>query len=400
MCNFAAALGMALLLAPDPAPANSTAADAVTLRDGKVVLGQVVEPSPRGTLQVLVRRDWAEASLPERARRWQSAEAGTLRRAVSERKDRLAHWREERESNAAKDDVILGWIDRENLRLSDPAGLPRSTLLLVKLNRGEVRSIVRRPKSSARLLRQGWLTGFKNVEAMPLQTLKDALEDRGFAVGGEGEVAIDRLLPLSSETEAQWLARRAATEVSIDPGLRFLRKDSLVIPEPAPGQPLELGAAASILGDIARLLDDKPRDPLDDRLREVAARGRIGAVVTRLEIDPDLTTVSVESTLFVRGGKGWSPAGSRAATVRLDDLGAAAGKDIADDPQVKTIFKVFDALGPGLVSEDLKRRSLSVGAATQKALGQVRSSSAEDLSALAFPVNESAEPPARPGRNP
>ncbi len=86
-------IGLAALAAGHP---PETAADAVTLRDGSVVLGQVVEPSPRGMLTVLVRRAWAEAKLPGRAARWEEAEAPTLRRARTARRERLAAWKRDR----------------------------------------------------------------------------------------------------------------------------------------------------------------------------------------------------------------------------------------------------------------------------------------------------------------
>ncbi len=54
----------------------SSAADRITLRDGSVVLGVVnaTTPGPRGAVEFLVRREWAEKALKS-ARR-----AGTVRR--------------------------------------------------------------------------------------------------------------------------------------------------------------------------------------------------------------------------------------------------------------------------------------------------------------------------------
>ena len=95
------------------------------------------------------------------------------------------------------------------------------------------------------MLRQGWLSGFRDVETMKLADLKEALAGRGFAAdAGNGEpVAIDRLLPILPETDEQWLARRAATEVTSDTGLRFIQVQNLLLPEPLPGQLLTMDAA-------------------------------------------------------------------------------------------------------------------------------------------------------------
>ncbi|SIO61186.1 hypothetical protein SAMN05444166_6671 [Singulisphaera sp. GP187] len=365
-----------------------TAADEITLRDGQVLHGQVVEPAPRGTLVVLIRRAWAEAELPDWYARWKSVEAPSLRRARAQRLDRLSAWRRSRAPFANADDAILAWIDREVARLSVQKPSSESTLMSVKLNRGEVRSVVRRPRSSARLLQLGWRSGFPRVETMPLDRLVESLEGRGFAAEGVAPVSLDRLLPEPVETETQWTTRRAATEVATDPGLKFVRTGSVLLPEPEPGQPLAVGGALSALSDLTRLLEDRATDPLAEALGKIAARGRIGALVTQLEISPDLTAVRVQSTLWVRRAERWLPAGSRNALVRPDALAANAGAPLAEDPQVKGLFNLVESIGLGQVSDDVKKRSLNIGAATQKALGQVRSMMLEELNGLVLPVNE------------
>lgn len=385
-----------LALAAADAPAVETAADVVTLRDGKVVLGQVVEPAPRGTVLLMVRRAWAEAEVPGWYAGWLKLEEPNVRRARLQRLSRLRTWRRSRAPFANADDAILGWIDRETARLSDERADSEAKLMLVRLGRGEVRSVVRRPPASARALRRGWLAGFPDVERMPLERLNDALEGRGFAAGGETEVSVENLLPLAAETEADWATRRAATEVTTDPGLKFVRTGPTLLPEPEPGQPLELGGAAAALGDLARLLEGQATDPLAEALGKVAARGRIGAVVTELEIPPDLTVVRVRSTLWVRRAERWSPVGARAAEVRPEALGANAGAPLADDPQVQGAFKLVEALGLGPVPEDVKKRSLNIGAATQQALRQVRAQSLDDLNRFALPVHEPNAPVAKP----
>jgi hypothetical protein len=132
-------------------------------------------------------------------------------------------------------------------------------------------------------------------------------------------------------------------------------------------------------------------------LSPLAARARAGAVVTQLEIQPDLSSVGVESTLWARGpGNRWVAVGFRNATVRPEDLARDAGRDLAEDPQVKGAFKVAEMLGLGAVSPEIKNRSLKIGAATEKALGMARTSFNQYLDLLALPVLAPAlEQPAR-----
>ncbi len=376
---------------PVAAPPPDTAADVATLRDGTVVLGQIAEAPPRGLFLMYVRRAWAEANLADKAKQWEAGSALELKRANEARRDRLAAWRRERtkENAPGQEDRIGRWLDQQ---LDLPGEPPPAPLLVVGLKRAEIKSVVRRPKATTRMFRQGWLSGFRDVETMKPAELKDALAGRGFAAdaGGDEPVAIDRLLPLLPETDEQWLARRAATEVTSDPGLRFIQVQSILMPEPLPGQPLTMDAAKAMLANLAPLLEDKPVDPLTAQLREVAARGRIGAVVTQQEMSPALDAVRITISLLVRNGQRWSKAGSKTASVRADALRPGDGNDLAQDPQIGAVFQVFESIGFGLPA-DVKQQSLNIGAATRTALGMARGAFSERLAAMALPIEGGKE---------
>jgi hypothetical protein len=380
-----------LALAAPPRQAPSTTADTVILRDGQVALGQIVEPAPRGKVVLLVRRRWAQSQLPEWAKRWETAEAAWVKRARHERRERLIAWRKERTPQAARGDAILAWLDSEIDRLADDAHVAPSPLMAVQLGRADVRTVARRAPDLGRLLRLGWQAGFDDVEIMPIDELKQALEGRGFAIRGSDTVGLEDLLPIMPEADAHWQLRRAATEVANDSGLRFIRFQSLVLPEGGNAAQLDGAMLISTLKDI---LGDKPAsDPLESALRDVGAKGRAGAVVTRLELAPDFSSVAVETTLWVQQTRDqWVPAVSRSASVRPDALGPDAGKPLAADPQVKAALGIVDALGLGQVSPELKERSLNMGAATQQALGIARAALDRDLDTLELSLNPRPTP--------
>jgi hypothetical protein len=390
MITWSLALGFLVVLQAKPAATPETAADLVTLRDGSAVLGQLAESAPRGPLVVVVRRAWAEANLPDRAKRWEAAEGPELRRGYQLRRDRLAAWRRERVKEPGRSDRIGQWLDDELDRMAPPGDPPAAPLLVVTLKRAEVKSVVRRTRTAARMLRQGWLSGFRDVETMKLADLKSALEDRGFVVGSEEPVAIDRLLPNLPETEEHWLTRRAATEVLNDAGVRFIQVENLLMTEPSPGQALTRDGALAMVSSLAPLLEGKPVDPLSDQFRAVAARGGVGAVVTRQEMSPGLDAVRITISLWVRGGDRWSKAGSKTASVRADVLRPGDGDDLAHDPQIGAVFQVFESIGFGF-SPEVKQQSLNIGAATRKALGMARTQFSESLAALELPINRVAE---------
>jgi hypothetical protein len=397
MVGHAVLVGLLLIGADGPRAATvETAADRITLRDGSVVLGLVtsVVQDPRGPVEFLVRRGLAERACPEQLRAWDRSTSATARLAVGKRRHRLEAWRRERAPSVGANDRIIRWIDHELTRSAGRGGLEPSILVNARVPRNEVRRLERRPAREERLLRLAWLCVLPEPESMPLDELKDALAARGYEIENVGRTqpaALDQLLPTPPEPEPAWLARRAATELAVDSDLRFIRFEDTVIADTGAGQPLAGVGLSTAFSEIQRLLDlDQGRrtDPLAEKLDAVAARGRIGAVVTRLEISPDLSAVTVQSTLWIRGGGRWVPFTSRTATVRPDDLGREAGKNLEADPQVQGAFRIVELLGLGAVAPEIKDRSLRIGAATERALGMARSALHGDLDALALPVLE------------
>jgi hypothetical protein len=395
------------LVGTEPArdrPADS-ATDWITLRDGSVVRGLVTASTPgaRGSVEFLVRRAWAEQAVKEHLRRWDRATGAAAQLALAQRRERLSAWRRERAAGAGDNDRILPWIDRELARLAPGGKNGRSYLVPARVSRNEVRELVRSPAGVERLLRLAWLSEIPEPESMSVAELKNALDGRGYDVQGAAQkqpAALDRLLPPSPEPELFWLGRRAATELTVDSDLRFVRFQDRVIPDSGAGQLTNGVGLSTALSELKRLLDPDQApaaDPLTEKLKAVAARGRSGAQVTRLEIQPDLSSVTVESTLWVRNGERWLPFGSRTATVRPDDLPPDAGKDFQEDPQIKGALKIVEALGLGAIPAEVKGRSLRIGAATDKALGMARSAFNQDLESLALPLLEPSNDEPAPG---
>ena len=229
------------------------------LRDGSVALGLVtsVAAGPRGGLDLLVRRDWADKHVESWAKRWSRAIEQGTKLAVRQRRDRLRSWRRERAANAPADDRIIAWIDEELKRLDDPAPISSRTLMPVHLSRQRYTQPGPCSPASNRLLQLGWLCGLKDVETMPLDDLKDALEGRGFAAEGEHTPSLTGLLPLLPEPDLRWLARRAATELAVDPDLRFIRYQGMVLPDVKTGQPFGGLNLSTALSEITKLLDPR-----------------------------------------------------------------------------------------------------------------------------------------------
>ncbi len=89
-------------------------ADAITLRDGVPLLGQVAERSPGGVLTVRVRRAWAEANVPDWYALWHRLEIPVQERVLGERRNRLEQWQRDRQRGEppGRADRLLAAIER------------------------------------------------------------------------------------------------------------------------------------------------------------------------------------------------------------------------------------------------------------------------------------------------
>jgi hypothetical protein len=372
-------------LRPKGGAEDKSVADRVRLRDGEELFGRVDESSPGAALTILARRELVRTTLPDWTKRWEDAEREATAGAVRQRRERLAGWRRDRPAEAAAGDRITAWLDRELSESSGPVA--PSHLIAIRLGRGDVAAVERRSESAAQVLRWAWLLGLADPETPPLARLKDSIAGRGMTREGDEPIALDRLLPPGFEPADRWLLRRAATEVLSAEGLRFIRFGNTILPEPVPAQPLDPMTGATLVeGTIRDVLGVKVPDPLPSRLRAVAARGRVGMMVTSVGIAPDLGSVSAEATLYYRRGSDWGRGVWRAQGLQVVSVPPVVGSLVAGDPQVNAVMDLTDLIGAGFVSPELKERGLVVGTNLGGAIVLARTALVRSLAGLAFEV--------------
>ncbi len=419
---------------PKEDTAAKTVADRVVLRDGKSLLGQLVESSNDGLLTLVARRDLVRRTLPNWAGAWEAAEQATSAAALQQRRERLVAWRRDRRADSASGDRVTRWLDRELGRDAGTGSQP--TLMAIRVDRNDVSAIERRSDSAAQILRAAWVLGLADPETIAPATLRELVAGRGMNLTDDASIAIDRLLPPLLEREDHWLLRRAATEALYDNGLRFIGFGSNILPEPIPGHPIDPSAGIALVEGVirdvlgagsvnslplgngglaargrslltipipgnaldlaagARVAEGAVRgvlaagqaDPLQSKLEAVAARGRTGMILTRIILAADLATASAESTLFYNNGSNWDRAVWRSQSLEVGSVPPVVTELVGADPQVKAVMNLIDSIGAGFVTPEMKERGLAVGTTVGGAVVLARTALVRALTELAFDV--------------
>ena len=141
-------------------------------------------------------------------------------------------------SGVGPDDRIVPMDRSRDEPHGESGDLARSTLVSVRLPRGEVRELTQRPVDRPAIAPPGLAERVTRSRDDAAGRIEGCTRSAGYAPDAAGKTPpapLDRLLPPVPETEAVWRGRRAATEVAIDPGLRFLRFQDMVIPDAQPG---------------------------------------------------------------------------------------------------------------------------------------------------------------------
>ena len=160
-------------------------------------------------------------------------------------------------------------------------------------------------------------------------------------------------LPPSTSTAGSYVVPRPSR--LYDDGLRFIAFGNTVLPEPLPGQPLDRGAGMALVeGTIRDVLGVGGANALPTRFREVAVRGRVGMIVTRIAVAGDFASASAESTLYCRTGNGWQGVLWGSRNLEVGAVPPIVVSMAAADPQVKAVMNLIDSIGAGFVSAEMK----------------------------------------------
>jgi hypothetical protein len=207
--------------------------------------------------------------------------------------------------------------------------------------------------------------------------------------------AVAALLPLASETEATWFRRRGATEALVENDLRFVRFREFILPESGPEADVAAPANTTQLLDspaaqeaYRSILAVTPADPVRVRLDLAASRGRVGAIVSRVDFQIDSASAEAETALWVRQeGGAWSSVASRRASARTDEPADTPGTaPPAVFVPIRTALSVLELFGAAAATPPESRQRQAAATAVQRALGRARGALDRDLAPLVLPV--------------
>jgi hypothetical protein len=368
----------------------ASSADRMALRDGSVVLGQVVDERVAfGGTAFLVRRSWADGNVPSLVRQWTQAETLAVRKARRERKERLNTWRRDRSSAGDARDDVSRWITREMALLST-LNPPRTPLMKVSIPAREIQSITRQNAQTAQLLRFGWLASVKDVESLSIDELTETLELKG-EIPLDDPAAVDGLLPLYPESDATWRMRRAATEVALEPGLRFVQFRQFVLAESGPSDsdpdnPTALIDSPAGLEGFGAIQAVSVDDPLRERFALAESRGRIGLVMSRVSFSIDSDRADADTTLWVRQANGrWASTVSKSGSARTNER-ADPQIDTTSGAPLKTALLILESVAAQPSSPEESRIRQRAGTAGERALARARDALWNDLQPVFLPI--------------
>ena len=355
-------------------PPPESVADAVTLRDGSVVLGAMVEPESRGPVVMIVRRAWAEAKLPGRAKAWGAEADRHVDQALSERRERLLVWKRYRKIPPTPPDPgidpVADWIEAGLAKTAGPRVAGEWPLMMIHLDRAEVASSIRKPEASNRLLRYGWMSRLSEVETMEPKFLVEALEDRGFLTDTDRNVELESLVEPHPVPETRWFERRAATELSLYSHRRLLRYRNFLADSIFQTENVAPSMNDAMRAVMFREMRGLPMvDTIPSRLKYLAGTGQCGTEELRLELTHDLSAVRVESSIWARGADDqWSEIVHRADVVRVADIPAELPGQ-ADPPSKGDLdLEVFEVIAFRTLPAESQRHRPRLKSAARKAL--------------------------------
>ena len=359
------------------ASSEGLAVDVIVLKSGRNLRGAIVSQLPNGAVTMAVSREWLSHANP-------MLEATTLKENLEGRKSGWVQTRDrivELEKSAKDSPHLAFFLKQERERLdhliADP-GPDSPDFLWIDVRPESIAKVHRATPERTRIATLAWDDRLTHVETRDANSLQKELTQRGMTLETPAPDLSDRL-PARLQSPEEWAARLALIDYALVKSLDFQGMGQ-TLAEIRDGQPANLGEIlpkllqqqlTSLLGELTndRPLPNKAKadsEWLAGAIRTAERDLARGFRVTRLELDPVLSTVTVETRFVAQIAAGqWK-------TIWLTRESADGSKErpqaearIEQDPQFKTVTDSLKSLG--LSDSQSWKRAVRIGAATMSA---------------------------------
>ena len=361
------------------------ATDVVFLENKSTLYG-IIDQVTQDEVTLVIERAWLKANHPDIYERLAKTEGDTAEKANADLIRRIDQWIAERKDEV---DLKIFLEDEKKLALqkADSKDPHAVRFAFLKLPQSEIRRVVQQSSQQRKVALVSWKHDLPNVAVRPAQDLVKELKQRNIDwQNSKIDFSGDVVSP--SQTDREWAFRKALVEFSMMPSLEFQgtgnsffrrgeKPGMKAMMEMVMGQMGGVGSIQQIgeeLGlpeftnrgkqnNVRSLAKDSWKKQIDIAEKE----GLLCFSITQLKQNPLSDRVEVKVMLIAKDERGrWQKFKEFVGRADANKQSDADVKAMSEDPQVKQIMEVTDALGMG-ASPQLKR-ALRHGVATQAAM--------------------------------
>lgn len=365
------------IAAEQPVAAEKLLVDVVTLKSGSQYRGAVIGRDKDGSISMVVQRDWLKRQHAKEFEAIVANEAKQTQAVAEKLMERIQDWlKQSPESANLKAFLELELERAERLRKGlNENGKPSEPpqFVWLSISESKVRSSVVQPPTTRTWAALAWQQRLPDVERRSSDDLRKALTAKG--VTADAPVDLSDRLPLQSQSEDEWAARRALVETQFGKRVDFqglgdawVRTDGnaakadwkQLLPTILQSQlQAQLG---DLLGGLGQPSKATTSPTLSKAIEQAEGENVSGFRVTELKLDVERRKATVTTKFVARLAPGrWNVIWQHSVEEDGAKARPEAERRIEADPQVKEALGVLKGLDAG--GGDVVTSAIRVGAA-------------------------------------
>jgi len=366
--------------AEPPVAAEKLVVDVVTLKNGTQYRGVVLGRAEDGTVSMAVQRDWLKRTQPKEFQTLVANESQQTQVAVRQLLTRLTDWLKEPLEPA----TLRAFVDLERERMEkrwsavkDQDQLPEPPQFLwISFLDSRVRTSFTQPTASRKWMALAWQARLADVERRSADDIRKELTTQKITL--DTPVNLAERLPMQTQTDDEWAARRALVEARFGKRIEFqglgetwvrtdgnAQKPDLQQLLPSILQSQLQSQLSDLLGEAGSQL--KPASNNFSKAIEQAEAANVsGFRVTELKLDLARSKAAVTTKFVARLAPGrWDTIWQQTIEEDAAKARPEAERRIGDDPQLKDTLGLLKGLD--VAGGDVVTKAVRVGAAVMSA---------------------------------